>query len=50
MITECGMAMERSRCPECGAAVGGGDHQLLAGNAPATGVVQQLREAAGVWH
>ncbi|KAF8867865.1 P-loop containing nucleoside triphosphate hydrolase protein [Gymnopilus junonius] len=27
-ITECGGAMERSRCPECGEAIGGSNHRL----------------------
>ncbi|KAG0331451.1 hypothetical protein BG004_001658 [Podila humilis] len=31
-IGECGMAMQQSRCPECGAGVGGGRHRLLATN------------------
>ncbi len=34
-IGECGGAMERSRCPECKEEIGGGSHQLVAGNAPA---------------
>ena len=34
-IGECGGAMEQSRCPECGAAIGGGSHTLVGGNAPA---------------
>lgn len=32
MIGECGAAMERSRCPDCGSAVGGGSHLLLEDN------------------
>ena len=32
LIGECGGAMERSRCPDCGESVGGGSHQLTAGN------------------
>ncbi|KAL3665452.1 hypothetical protein V7S43_009487 [Phytophthora oleae] len=31
-IGECGMAMERSRCPECGSVVGGQNHSFVAGN------------------
>ena len=27
-ITECGGAMQESRCNECGATIGGGDHRL----------------------
>jgi len=32
VITECGGAMESSRCPECGEAIGGSGHDLLATN------------------
>ncbi|KAH9923478.1 uncharacterized protein BXZ73DRAFT_50943 [Epithele typhae] len=28
VITECGGAQERSRCPECAAPIGGGNHQI----------------------
>ncbi|XP_069193979.1 NFX1-type zinc finger-containing protein 1 [Procambarus clarkii] len=35
-ITECGGAMEKSKCPDCGLAIGGGSHQLLADNALAS--------------
>ena len=31
-IGECGGAMEKSKCPECGEVIGGGDHTLAAGN------------------
>ena len=31
-IGECGMAMETSRCPECGKTIGGTDHEAAAGN------------------
>ncbi|XP_073956530.1 NFX1-type zinc finger-containing protein 1-like [Choristoneura fumiferana] len=31
-IGECGGAMEESRCPECGAKIGGRSHTLTAGN------------------
>ncbi|XP_059484951.1 NFX1-type zinc finger-containing protein 1-like [Neocloeon triangulifer] len=31
-IGECGGAMERSKCPECGSTIGGGNHALDAGN------------------
>ncbi|GMF19711.1 unnamed protein product [Phytophthora lilii] len=30
-IGECGMAMERTRCPECGAPVGGANHTFVEG-------------------
>jgi len=36
IITECGGAMEKSRCNECGAEIGGGSHRLLASNSVAT--------------
>jgi hypothetical protein len=36
IITECGGAMQRSRCNECGAQIGGGSHRLLASNSVAT--------------
>ncbi|KAI8074522.1 hypothetical protein BC940DRAFT_288446 [Gongronella butleri] len=32
VIADCGMAMQESRCPECGTQVGGRDHRLVAGN------------------
>ena len=31
-ITECGGAMEESKCPECGSSIGGHNHQLRADN------------------
>jgi len=34
-IGECGGAMQASKCPECGAVVGGGGHQLAANNSVA---------------
>ena len=36
-IGECGGAMQQSRCPECGAAVGGASHRLAEGNRQAQG-------------
>ena len=36
IITECGGAMETSRCNVCGAAIGGGSHRLLESNSVAT--------------
>ena len=38
-IGECGGAMEESRCFECGEAIGGQRHVLLASNQPVTGAV-----------
>lgn len=35
-IGDCGGAMETSKCPECGATIGGSDHRLVADNAVAT--------------
>jgi hypothetical protein len=32
VIGECGGAMEESKCPECGAKIGGRDHALASGN------------------
>lgn len=34
-IGECGGAMERAKCPECRADIGGASHQLAQGNAHA---------------
>ncbi|SPQ99174.1 unnamed protein product (mitochondrion) [Plasmodiophora brassicae] len=31
-VGECGMAMQRSTCPECGATIGGADHSFDPGN------------------
>ncbi|CAG8651620.1 18540_t:CDS:1, partial [Rhizophagus irregularis] len=31
-IGECGGAMVMSRCPDCNAPIGGGDHRLTTGN------------------
>ncbi|XP_069677368.1 NFX1-type zinc finger-containing protein 1-like [Periplaneta americana] len=36
IITECGGAMQTSKCPECGAAIGGSGHRLLSSNRVAT--------------
>jgi hypothetical protein len=36
IITECEGAMEKSRCKECGAEIGGGSHRLLPSNSVAT--------------
>ncbi|KAG0001862.1 hypothetical protein BGZ79_004031 [Entomortierella chlamydospora] len=46
VIGECGMAMESSECPECGARVGGGDHRLLQTNAVNT-EFENLRQNNG---
>jgi hypothetical protein len=43
-IGECGGAMELSRCPECGAAVGGQEHETTAGVTHARDLENALRE------
>ncbi|KAF8210466.1 P-loop containing nucleoside triphosphate hydrolase protein [Mycena galopus ATCC 62051] len=45
VITECGGAMQRSNCPECGAAIGGTAHALDAANRPAVEFENMVREA-----
>lgn len=35
-VGECGMPMQTARCPQCGATVGGSDHQAVAGVTRAT--------------
>jgi len=35
-IADCGGAMEESKCPDCGAKVGGTSHRLVSGNRAAT--------------
>lgn len=44
VIGECGGAMQASRCPECGAAIGGSSHQATAGNTHATEFVNLARQ------
>lgn len=41
-IGECGMPMETSRCPQCGAPVGGRDHQVVGGVSHATDLERQF--------
>lgn len=36
VITECGGAMEQSKCPDCSATIGGQSHRLASGNTVAT--------------
>ncbi|KAL5364485.1 hypothetical protein BJX96DRAFT_187908 [Aspergillus floccosus] len=43
-IGECGGAMELSRCPECGAAVGGRDHRTATGVTHARDLETELRD------
>ncbi|CAE6473606.1 unnamed protein product [Rhizoctonia solani] len=44
VIGECGGAVQRSTCPECGAAVGGSGHAVDAGNRHARQFVELARE------
>lgn len=43
VIGDCGGATQESKCPECGATIGGRGHQLNAGNTQAA----DLRDLAG---
>ncbi|XP_047439999.1 NFX1-type zinc finger-containing protein 1 isoform X2 [Mugil cephalus] len=45
VITECGGAMERRSCPDCGAVIGGGNHTLASGNQVATEMDGSLHTA-----
>lgn len=47
VIGECGGAMEESKCPNCGAVIGGGDHQIAAGNTRATAFLNDVGTASG---
>lgn len=42
-VGECGMPMETARCPQCGATVGGSNHQAVAGVTPATDFEAEFR-------
>ena len=44
-IGECGGAMEVSRCPECGAPIGGQNHALIDSNRQAANFVGEARPA-----
>ena len=47
VIGNCGGAMQRARCPECGAVIGGQSHRLYEGNRNVRGeLVQEVGEAA----
>ena len=46
LIGECGGAMQRGRCAECGAAIGGGGHMLEATNTSAADIVERMRRVA----
>mmetsp|Transcript_39753 Transcript_39753/g.100158 ORF Transcript_39753/g.100158 Transcript_39753/m.100158 type:complete len:211 (+) Transcript_39753:2122-2754(+) len=41
-IGECGGAMQRSMCLECGVPIGGGSHRLTAGNRRATSLLREV--------
>lgn len=45
VIGECGGAMQTSRCPECGEAIGGSNHSLLQSNTRATEYEELLQQA-----
>ncbi|KAJ6499128.1 hypothetical protein C8R45DRAFT_981206 [Mycena sanguinolenta] len=45
VITECGGAMERANCPECGAPIGGTGHALDSTNTRAVDLENMVREA-----
>jgi hypothetical protein len=42
-IGECGGAMQESRCPDCGAPVGGTSHRLLSSNRGAADFIDSIR-------
>jgi hypothetical protein len=46
-VGECGGAMQRSTCPECGEVIGGADHALDAGNSVAAGLLELANMALG---
>ena len=43
VIGECGGAMEESKCPECGAAIGGSNHRILSTNSRSDRVTRVLQ-------
>lgn len=46
VIGECGGAMQASRCPECGARIGGGSHTLASGNRVAAALRTMAQDVA----
>ncbi|KAI0816803.1 hypothetical protein BC628DRAFT_1334253 [Trametes gibbosa] len=48
VITECGGAMEASRCPECRAPIGGSNHNIHASNTRATDFENIARETGSL--
>ena len=49
VIGECGGAMQEGRCPDCGAGIGGGAHQLRRDNAAAPDVDGSHDMPGGAW-
>ena len=47
MVGECGGAMQRSVCPECGEVIGGANHALDVGNSVAAGLLELAKMALG---
>ncbi|XP_065332254.1 NFX1-type zinc finger-containing protein 1-like isoform X1 [Cloeon dipterum] len=45
VIGECGGAMQTSKCPECGATIGGGNHRLTEGNRHFSGMDRSAQAA-----
>ncbi|KAI6157793.1 hypothetical protein BKA82DRAFT_4061548 [Pisolithus tinctorius] len=45
VIGDCGGAMQTSRCPECGEAIGGSSHSLLPSNSRATEYEELVRQS-----
>lgn len=43
IIGDCGGAMQESRCPECGAAIGGMSHRLVSSNRPSARLQELAR-------
>ncbi|KAJ7496030.1 hypothetical protein B0H11DRAFT_2171669 [Mycena galericulata] len=48
VIDQCGGAMERSNCPECGAPIGGANHTLDTTNRPALELETMARQAGSL--
>jgi hypothetical protein len=45
VIADCGGAAQRAICPECGASIGGANHELVAGNSRAMEFENLARQA-----
>ena len=46
-VGECGGAMRRSTCPECGEVIGGANHELDVGNSVAAGLLELAQMRLG---